>query len=175
MLQGYPEWSHVQCMYYQGYFLHMTTLIWLALIWKKYQQGNSAGYYKLYKWWWSQTISGTEDIWQERICEKFRQPIIRSNLDYVFMQMYNKGTHVHFAILHLLPVLIFVYCLFINNRPNRALTYYATHISSIHFIKYNMHKDIYFTSSTNLYWIMLNELTWACVFYLIKQFPSIMF
>lgn len=41
------------------------------------------------KWRWLQTISGTDDVWQERISEKFRQPITRSNLDYVFMQMYN--------------------------------------------------------------------------------------
>lgn len=86
MLQGYPEWSHVHCMYYQGYFLHMTILIWLVLIWNKHQQGSGAGYYKLYKWQWLQTISGTADVWQERISEKFRQPITRNNLDYVFMQ-----------------------------------------------------------------------------------------
>jgi hypothetical protein len=91
MLQGYPKWSHVHCMYYQGYFLHMTTLIWPALIRNKHQQGNSARYYKLYKWRWLQTISGTEDVWQERICEKFRQPIIRRNLDYVFMQICDIG------------------------------------------------------------------------------------
>jgi hypothetical protein len=81
--------NEVHCIYCQGYFLHMTMLIWLAIIRSKHQRERC----RILQTVQMAMVANNKWHWRclTRICEKFRQPITRSNLDYVFMQMYDKG------------------------------------------------------------------------------------